>query len=62
MMTLVLSFPRGEIQTLEDIINKYDEVTAADIDEVKRVITDIGNYCGTAVTNRRVPLKRYILE
>lgn len=52
----------GEIQTLEDIINKYDEVTAADIDEVKRVITDIGNYCGTAVTNRRVPLKRYILE
>lgn len=52
----------GKIIPMEDIAKAYDRVTLDDIDEVKHMVTDISGYCGVAVSGKRIPLKKYMLD
>lgn len=50
----------GRVYTIEEIIEEIDNVTLADINTVIPIVTDISQYSVAAVTNKKLPLKKYM--
>lgn len=51
----------GKIRTPEEIIEEINSVTLEDVDKAKQYICDIETYSGVLITDKKVPLKKYIL-
>jgi predicted Zn-dependent peptidase len=51
-----------KVYTSEEIIQGIDKVTMSDIKDVSELIYDIKNYCGVAITNKKINLKKIILS
>lgn len=52
----------GKVYTPEEIIEGIDRVTMKDIKEVSELIYDVKNYCGVAITNKKINLKKILLS
>lgn len=52
----------NKVYTPEEIIEGIDQVTMKDIKEVSELIYDVKNYCGVAITNKKIDLKKILLS